>query len=156
MSLRGIADLACGVAIIMAKLRKKRCCVCKKGFWPHPRVGDRQRACRKPDCQKDRRAETQARWRQRNPDYWRARRLQMRSATAKEAQQIARGGAHSAAGGATRRPPPPRGSSQLGAIPWDLAQDEIGVATTDFLALVVRLVLVFVQDQIRAQSVDSS
>jgi hypothetical protein len=35
----------------------------------------------------------------------------------------------------------------LTPIPWDLAQDEIGVAATDFLAVTARLLVQVVQDQ---------
>lgn len=83
----------------------------------------------------------------------------MRSATAKAAEAAhSRSGVGWATGSGqeVRRPPPPRISSRVGPFPWDLAQDELGVPAADFLALAVRLLLVFVQDQIRAQLVDSS
>ena len=35
----------------------------------------------------------------------------------------------------------------LAAIPWDVAQDEIGVAATDFLAATARLLVKVAQDQ---------
>ncbi len=145
----------------MAKLRQKRCCICRDPFWPHPRVGVRQRACRKPDCQKARRAQTQKAWREKNPDYWTALRLQQRSAAAKEAAQqtaerVRSGlplvGGHSA----VRSPPVPRVPREMGALPWDFAHAEIGVAATDFLVLVLKVVLLYVQDQIEAQVIDSA
>ncbi len=161
MELGGTALGVFGVGLGMAKLRQKRCCVCKDPFWPHPRVGTRQRACRKPECQKARRAETQKAWREKNPDYWTARRLQRRSAAAKEAaQQAAKEvlrGRPLAVGSSTVRPPPsPRVPRELGAIPWDFAHAEIGVAATDFVVLVLKVVLQYVQDQIEAQVLDST
>ena len=149
----------------MANLRQKRCRICKDPFWPHPRVGDRQQACRKPDCQKARRAQTQKAWREKNPDYWTARRLQQRSAAAKDAakeaaQQTAervRTGLPLVGGNsAVRSPPVPRVPQEMGALPWDFAHAEIGVAATDFLVLVLKVVLLYVQDQIEAQVSDST
>lgn len=35
----------------------------------------------------------------------------------------------------------------LAPIPWDLAQDEIGVAATDFLVVTARLLVKVAQDQ---------
>ncbi len=144
----------------MAKVRRKRCCICRDPFWPHPRVKGRQRACRKPACQKARRAQTQKAWRERNPDYWTTRRLQRRSASAKAAQraaEAARSARLSAAGKSVVRPPPrPRVPPALGALPWDFAHAEMGVAATDFLVLVLKVVLLYVQDQIEAQVPDST
>ncbi|MCP4204527.1 MAG: hypothetical protein GY769_21675 [bacterium] len=140
----------------MAKLRKKRCPFCPKRFWPHPRVGARQWACRKPECQKARRAQTQKAWREKNPDYWKARRLQQRSAAAKAAAQqaaeVVRNGRPVAGGSSTVRPPPvPPVPRELGALPWSFAHAELGVATTDFLILMLKVVLLHVQDQIERQ-----
>ncbi len=144
-----------GVGLGMAKLRQKRCCFCEEQFWPHPRVGARQWACRKPDCQKARRAQTQKAWREKNSDYWTARRLQQRSASAKAAQQAAeavRSGRPLAVGSSMVRPPPvPRVPRELGAIPWDFAHTEMGVAAADFLVLILKVVLLYVQDQIERQ-----
>ena len=142
----------------MAKPRRKRCCFCPDLFWPHPRVKKRQRACRKPECQKKRRAETQQAWREKNPDYWTARRLRLRLASAKAAQQAAaavRSGVarDSSAAQPPSAPPVPR---ELGALPWGFAHAELGVAATDFLVLVLKVVLRHVQDQIEAQAIDST
>ena len=149
----------------MAKLRRKRCCICNDLFWPHPRVGARQWACRKPDCQKKRRAETQKAWRDKNPDYWKVRRLQRRTAEAKEAakaaaqqtaEKVHRGRPLVGGSRAVRSPPVPRVPRDLEALPWAFAHAELGVATTDFLVLVLKLVLRYVQDQIEAQVPDST
>lgn len=47
-----------------------------------------------------------------------------------------------------RRPPPLRLPGVLGRLPWDLAQDEIGVQTTDWIGLVARVVLFAAKDEI--------
>lgn len=63
----------------MPDARKRPCCICRRWFRPHPRVGSRQRACGNPDCQSVRRRKKQKQWRERNPDYFRARRILDRS-----------------------------------------------------------------------------
>ncbi|MCP4967719.1 MAG: hypothetical protein GY926_21110 [bacterium] len=116
----------------------------------------RQRACRKPECQKKRRAETQKAWREKNPDYWTARRLQLRSASAKASQQATatvRTGDDSSVAQPPAAPSVPR---EFGALPWGFAHAELGVAATDFLVLVLKVVLRHVQDQIEAQVIDST
>ena len=57
--------------------------------------------------------------------------------------------------GAVRAPPRARVPREMGALPWDYAHAEIGMATTDFLVLVVKVVLLYVQDQIEVQVADS-
>ncbi len=158
---RGIAPRLLGVGLGMAKPRRKRCCICQDLFWPHPRVKTRQRACRKPECQKVRRAETQKAWREKNPDYWKARRLQQRSAEAKEAQKQTAERAHHGRLPAddsriVRPPPVSRLPQEMAALPWAFARAELGVATTDFLVLVLKVVLRYMQDQIEAQVPDST
>src|SRR5204862_4963728 len=59
----------------MSDARKKPCCICRRWFRPDPRIGLRQRACRKPDCQIARRRKKQKKWRERHPDYFIARRI---------------------------------------------------------------------------------
>jgi len=103
-------------------------------------------------------------WREKNPDYWKTRRLQQRSAEAKEAaraaaQQTAEsvGNGRPLAGRCrtVRAPPGPRVPQEIGALPWAFAYAELGVAATDFLVLVLKVVLRHVQDQIEAQVADS-
>jgi hypothetical protein len=58
----------------------KPCRICRRWFQPDPRVGGRQHACSQPDCQTARRQKTQASWRDRNPGYGIAWRLDQRAA----------------------------------------------------------------------------
>lgn len=55
--------------------RKRPCRICRRWFDPHPRVGDRQRVCSKPECQRER----HRRWcedsRRKSPDAGREERL---------------------------------------------------------------------------------
>ena len=58
--------------------RKRPCRVCRRWFWPHPRAGDRQHTCSRPDCQRERHRRACAAWRLRHPDYDREDRLRRR------------------------------------------------------------------------------
>jgi hypothetical protein len=120
-------------------LTKRPCCICRHWFVPDGRVGRRQRACSATACQIARRARTQASWRRRNPDYFIAHRVQRRRLNADEAQ---------AAVLPLVLPPP------LSQLPWDLAQEEFGVAGTDFLGHLGRVLLRAAQDQKAAQVLD--
>jgi hypothetical protein len=120
-------------------LTKRPCCICRRWFVPDRRVGGRQRACSATACQIARRVRTQASWRRRNPDYFIAHRIQRRRLSADEAQ---------AAVLPLVLPPP------LSQLPWDLAQEEFGVAGTDFLGHLGRVLLGAAQDQKAAQVID--
>jgi hypothetical protein len=113
-------------------------------FRPDCRVKDRQRACGREACQRQRRRQTQASWRDRNPTYPSAYRLKKRAVTAHAAQE----GALDARGDPVECPAPLRVPRVLRSIPWDFAQAEIGVATTDLLAVLAMLLLAVVKDQI--------
>lgn len=51
-------------------MKRKRCRYCKRLFLPDPRVGKRQKTCGDPLCQKTHKVKNNARWRRRNPDYF--------------------------------------------------------------------------------------
>ena len=121
----------------MPEAGKRPCCVCRRWFRPDPRVGLRQRACGQPNCQAGRRVQTQKSWRDRNPDYFIARRIQERSKQDQPPEPL-------------RLPPP------LSRLPWDIAQDEFGVKGTDFIGVMGTLLLGAAQDQFEAYLVDSS
>lgn len=50
-------------------------------------------------------------------------------------------------------PEPPRIPRFLQGLPWEYAQDQIGVQVTDFIAVLALLITRRVQDQIRLQSI---
>ena len=136
----------------MSGRRRRRCCICGELFDADSRVGLRQRACGRQECQARRRVATQAAWRARNPDYFTDRRLRERSRAAeKAAQEASSRRVGEVAPERARRPPPLRVPASLRRLPWDLAQDELGVAASDFLALTACQVLRVAQDQRRAQ-----
>ena len=122
----------------MADAQKKPCCICRRWFRPDPRIGSRrQRACRKPDCQSARRRKKQKAWRERNPDYFIARRIQDRSQSDRAPEPL-------------RLPPP------LSQLPWDIAQSQFGTEGADFIGIMGTLLLRSAQSQFRAYVVDDS
>src|SRR4051812_15965357 len=108
--------------------RKKPCRYCRKWFLPDSRVGERQRACSSEACQQQRRQHTQRDWRARHPDYDVARRVLERSSAA-GAQQPR-----------TVRPP-------LHRVPWDLAQDVLGIQASVFVEEFGKVLCRWWQDQ---------
>src|SRR5450432_2395035 len=120
----------------MPKVRKKPCRICRRWFQPDARVGERQRACGKPECQTARRQKTQAGWRKRNPDYTISWRLDQRAAQ-------------------TPRPESLRVPVPLNQLPWELAKDQFGAQGADFIGVMGALLVRSAKDQFRAHVVDS-
>src|ERR1039458_7517761 len=97
----------------MPEARKRPCAICRRWFRPDARVGSRQHACGKPECQTSRRQKTQAGWRRRNPGYAIAYRIDQRAAQ-------------------TESPPEPlRMAAPLNQLPWDAAKDQFRAYLTD-------------------------
>ncbi len=120
----------------MSVARKRPCCICRRWFRPDNRVGSRQQACSKPQCQSLRRRKKQAAWRARNPDYFSGRRIQAR--------------------GASDKPPEPlRLPSPLNQLPWDIAQSEFGVQGADFIGVMGALLVRSTQSQLKSYLIDS-
>ena len=117
--------------------RKRPCSICRHWFRPDPRVGERQRACGKPECQAARRKRTQANWRAKNPEYGAGYRIQQRSAQEQPPESL-------------RLPAP------LGRLPWDLAKDEFGRKGSDFIAVMGALLVRTAKDQFRAYVADTA
>ena len=120
----------------MPEARKRPCTICRTWFRPDPRIGARQRACDKPECQKARRRKTQAGWRKQNPEYGATYRIQQR---------------------VLLRVPPPeplRMPEPLNKVPWDLAKDQFGAEGADFIGILSRLLMRTAKDQFRAYVAD--
>ena len=118
----------------MPDARKRPCRICRRWFRPDVRVGDRQRTCGEPDCQRARRQKTQASWRARNPGYATAHRI-----TQRNQDQSAE---------------PVRTPSPLNQLPWDLAKDQFGGQGADFIGVLGTLLLRTAKDQFRTYPVD--
>jgi hypothetical protein len=113
----------------MPEARKRPCTICRRWFRPDTRVGVRQRACTKPECQTARRQKTQASWRNRNQGYAIAWRLDRRTT---QAQQP---------------PEPLRLPAPLKQLPWELAKDQFGAQGADFIGVMGALILRSAKDQ---------
>ena len=121
----------------MPDVRKKPCCICRRWFRPDPRVGSRQRACQELDCQAARRRKKQKAWRERNADYFIARRIQDRSQQGRPPEPL-------------RLPPP------LSRLPWDIAQSQFGIQGADFIGVLGALLLRAAQSQFEAYVIDTA
>jgi hypothetical protein len=121
----------------MPEAGKKPCSICRRWFRPDPRIGSRQRACRNADCQAARRVQTQKSWRDRNTDYFVARRIQERGNQKPPPEPL-------------RLPPP------LNRLPWDIAQDQFGVQGADFIGHMGVVLLRVAQEQFKAYPIDST
>src|SRR5450759_1174344 len=116
----------------MSEARKRPCAICRRWFRPNARVGSRQHACGKPECQTSRRQKTQARWRRRNPSYGIAWRIDRRASQ-------------------TPSPPEPlRLPAPLNQLPWELAKDQFGAQGADFIAVMGALIIRTAKDQFLA------
>jgi hypothetical protein len=116
--------------------RKRPCCVCHRWFRPDNRVGLRQHACGRPECQLLRRRKKQGSWRARNPDYFSGRRIQARM-------------------GADPAPEPLRLPPPLHQLPWDIAQSQFGVQGADFIGVMGALLVHSAQSQLKSYLIDS-
>jgi hypothetical protein len=120
----------------MPEARKRPCTICRRWFRPNPRVGDRQHACGKPECQTRRRQKTQASWRRRNPGYAIAWRIDRRAAQ-------------------TQPPPEPlRLPAPLNQLPWEFVKDQLGAQCADFIGVMGALMVRSAKDQFRAYLID--
>ena len=106
--------------------QKRPCRICRRWFYPDPRVGQRQRACSSPECQTSRRQKTQARWRAANPSYLAAYRIDQRNP---------------AEPAASAEPEPLRVPVPLNKLPWYIAKDEFGGKGADFIAVLSKILL---------------
>ena len=88
-------------------VRKRPCRICHQWFRPHPRAGDRQRACSAAPCQAERRRRAVAAWRCRHPDYDRDDRLRRRLRAAPRAAAV--------------------GADPLAQLNWDAVRNAVGL-----------------------------
>ena len=120
----------------MPEARKRPCAICHRWFRPNARVGDRQHACGKAECQTTRRQKAQASWRRRNPGYAIAWRIDQRAAQ-------------------TQPPPEPlRLPAPLNQLPSEFAKDQFGSQRADFIGVMGALMVRSAKDQFQTYPVD--
>ena len=119
----------------MPEARKRPCTICRRWFRPDTRVGGRQRACSKPECQTVRRQKTQAGWRNRNPGYAIAWRMDQRAAQTQPSEPL-------------RLPSP------LNQLPWNVAKDQFGTQGSDFIGVMGALMVRTAKDQFKPYLID--
>lgn len=60
------------------EVHSKVCIICKDSFIPDPRVGDRQKVCKKLSCKLQRKKLAQQHWVRKNPGYFKGRYPQLK------------------------------------------------------------------------------
>jgi len=119
------------------KWKQKRCRYCRRLFRPDPRVGSRQVACKRTECQRQRHRDADRRWHARNPDYDTDRRLvalaeRLKSSGTPEEEM--------------RREPEP-----VRRLPVDAGQEAFGLDGLAYLVLLARILARHSQDERPAQ-----
>ena len=122
----------------MPEARKRPCAICRRWFRPNARVGDRQQACGKPECQAARRQKTQASWRRRNPGYAIVWLIDQRAAQTQPS------------------PEPLRLPAPLNQLPWEFAKDQFGSQRADFIGVMGALMVRSAKDQFQTYPIDST
>ena len=116
--------------------RTRPCRICRRWFVPHPRAGDRQRTCSKPDCQQERHRRACQAWRRRHPDYDREDRLRRRL---------------------RQETPAARSSSTpadpLQEIDWWVARDAVGLQVVAVIEETGQVLRDWARDAVAAQAV---
>lgn len=117
--------------------RKRPCSICRRWFLPDARVGDRQHACEREECQRERHRRADRGWHAANRDYDRDRRWRETIAAAKQEP--------------SETPPTGNAPPPISGLPWDVVQDEMGIQGRVIIAGVVRVMGLFVQDEMRKE-----
>lgn len=101
---------------------------------PDPRVGSRQRTCGSSECRRACHRRADRAWHARHPDYDRGRRLQKKLEQAAEK-------------GAPERPE----KAPLSGLPWDVAQDVMGLQLLVIIMELAKVLVRHAQDKRRVQ-----
>ena len=110
--------------------RTRPCRICRHWFRPHPRAGDRQHVCSRPDCQRERHRRACQRWRQREAPAEHAHRLRQHLRLDAEDEP------------ATGRGP---------RLSWDAVRDAVGLEHAVILEEIHRLLGDMVRDAVHRQ-----
>ena len=113
-------------------VRKRPCRICRCWFVPNPRARRWQRACDRPQCQRERHRLACERWRTRNADYDRDRRLRERL----RAEEVGASGLE---------------ADPLRALDWSVARDAVGLEVTVFVEETGKVLHSWARDAVIAQ-----
>lgn len=113
--------------------KKRPCRICKKWFYPNRRVGDRQKVCSDPKCQRERQRRNCKNWRHRNPNYDREDRVRKKLICPSEAADAG------------------KEDQKNRRLDETAAQKLVGLEVFVFVDEYVRLLLARVQEEIRRQ-----
>ncbi len=116
----------------MGMTRKRPCRICRRWFRPNARVGERQKVCSEPECQRERHRRACARWRDRNPDYDREGRLRRQLRVEIETHD-------------------PSVSDALAKVDLAVARDVVGLEVTVFVEETARVLVDWARDVVLAQ-----
>lgn len=80
------------------KVQNKVCLICKEDFIPDPRVGDRQKVCKKLSCKLQRKKLAQHNWLSKNPGYFKGRYPQLKDQILANNKRKAQSRSHACSG----------------------------------------------------------
>jgi len=116
--------------------RRRRCRICHRWFYPHPRAGRRQRVCSDPECQQERHRLDCARWHRQNPGYDRERRLRQKLQAAEPPFQ---------------GPAGVMGVDPLRQLDWSAAREAVGLDAAVVVEEASQVVVQWARDSVSAK-----
>jgi hypothetical protein len=117
-------------------LRRRRCRVCGRWFYPHPRAGGRQHVCSDKACQAERHRRNCSTWHQGNPGYDRERRL-LQKLQAKAPPEEGVAGV--------------LGVDPLAKIDWDVARDAVGLEPAVIIEEIGKVLVGYTRDAVHSK-----
>ena len=116
--------------------KKRPCKVCRRWFSPHPRAGDSQKTCARPQCKREWHRRMCFEWNRKNREYFKGIYLKNKMLAADEDKQNKSGKA-----------------SHIYHLdlPWPEIQEEIGVKQVVIIEYIVQLLMRRFQEQIKLQ-----
>ncbi|MBW2186977.1 MAG: hypothetical protein JRG71_11460 [Deltaproteobacteria bacterium] len=131
------------------KSRKRPCRICRKWFYPDPRVGERQKTCGNQDCQDKWHAKKCSEWNNKNTAYFREIYLNKKLAVVKE--DTAPAAPSSSSFKTYKNNIFHQTSAKPNQLPRNLIQEVIGVQPLVIIEYVSQLLLKSFQEETRRQ-----
>ncbi len=115
-------------------LCKRPCKICRKWFQPHPKAGNRQRTCSRPECQRERHRRSCTDWHKRNAEDDREHRLRTKLNFLGDEQAA---DAHSDV-------------DPLRGLSWSAVRDAVGLQVAVVLEESEKLIVLWARDAVKA------